>query len=225
MKAIIFAAGKGKRMWPLTKHTCKPMLQIHNVPILEYIFYCLPKEIDEAEVVVGYYAKHIQAHFGKEFRGKKIRYISQSKPKGTWDALCKANKYLNKEEKFLVLNADDLHSKLAIKKLCKLKNAILVSKHHNPSKFGVVKFDKDLNLLEIEEKPKKPKTNLVSVGVYVLTHDVFDCQQPEAFNGELFLPKVLNEYLSKVKIKVVKTDFWLPIGSPEEYIAAHQVLG
>ncbi len=224
MKAVIFAAGKGKRMLPLTKYTCKPMLRIHNCPILEYILNCLPKEVDEVIIVVGYYAKHILEYFGKEFAGKKIRHVVQKKPKGTWDALCKVKKYLNKDEKFLVLNADDLHSKEAIKKMLKFENAILVSKHHEPEKFGVVEFDIHNNLLKIDEKPKKPKTNFVSTGVYFLSPAIFKCKTPEAVGGELYLPKVLEEYLETEKVKVVETSFWVPVGNPQEYVNAHEMV-
>jgi glucose-1-phosphate thymidylyltransferase len=221
MKAVIFAAGKGERMLPLTLKTCKPMLRVHNIPILERILLSLPDKIDEVIIVVGYFQKQICEHFGDNFMQMKIRYVVQDRPQGTWDALCLVKEFLKEEINFLVLNADDLHSRLAMENLLKYENAILVAKHNSPEKFGVVGVDVNNNLQEIEEKPESPKSNLVSVGVYVLSPKIFACAAPEPINGELFLPRVLNEYCKIETVKVLATDFWVPIGNPQEYIQAH----
>ncbi len=143
---------------------------------------------------------------------------------GTWDALCLSKKYLKTEDKFLVLNADDMHNKNSIKKLIKYENAILISQHKTPEKFGVVEFDKNNILLNIEEKPKLPKSNFVSVGVYVLSPKIFKQKKPEPVNGEYYLPTVLNNYIKNENVKVVKSKKWVSIGTPEEYILAHELI-
>jgi NDP-sugar pyrophosphorylase family protein len=224
MKAVILAAGRGTRMMPLTKNVCKPMLYLHGQPIIAHILKSLPKRIDEVVIVVGYKHEQIREYFGSKYGRIKIRYILQRKPQGTWHALCLAKKFLKGEGKFLVLNADDIHDTKGIRELCKHQNAILVSTHREPKKCGVVKFDESFNLSEIEEKPDYPKSNLVSIGVYVLSPEIFKCKQPKRVKGELYLPTVLNDYLQMVSIKVVLVDSYITIGNPAEYISAHEVV-
>ncbi len=224
MKAVIFAAGLGKRMLPLTLKTCKPMLFVHNKPILEHILNALPKEINEVVLVVGYFGEQIKKYFGNKYKNIKIKYVKQEKLQGTWQALMLTKKYLAKQDRFLVLNADDVHDKKSLVKMLKHKNAILVNSHQNPEKFGVVEFDGENNLLNILEKPKFPKTNFVSVGVYVLSPKIFLESAPQPVNGEYFLPTVINKYLKHEVVKVVISDLWVSVGNVEEYVEAHKMV-
>jgi NDP-sugar pyrophosphorylase family protein len=224
MKAIIFAAGRGSRMQSLTKKICKPMLSLHGKPILEHVLNLLPKDIFEVAIVVGYRQELIKKYFKNKYRHLNIKYILQSEPKGTWQAICRAKNYLKDQEKFLALNADDLHSRQSIHDLCRQKNAILVSQHPNPERFGVVEFDNEYLLKKIEEKPQKPKGNFVSVGVYVFSQAIFECSDPKPKKGEYFLADVLKEYLKKEKVKVLLSKRWIPIGNPEELLRAHSLV-
>lgn len=75
MRAVILAAGEGKRMRPLTEKIPKPMLQVLGRPLLEHIFDSLPDAVDEVILGIGYLGGQIKAHFGSSFGGCKIRYV------------------------------------------------------------------------------------------------------------------------------------------------------
>lgn len=226
MKAVILAAGKGTRMLPLTKKVPKPMIGLHGKPILEHILENLPEKVSEIIIVIGNFSEQIQKHFGDNFKNKKIKYVFQEKTQGTWKALKLAKNFFDKveKEKFLLLNADDLQDKSALLELVNFKNGILACESLQPEKFGVIEHDQDGFLQKITEKPQNPKTNLVATGVYVFSTNIFECQDPVPQNGEYFLTNVLQEFLEKNKIKVVKTKFWLPIGSVEELVKAHDII-
>ena len=160
MQAVILAAGEGIRMRPLTIERPKPMLEIAGKPLLHHIFDILPREIKEVILVVGYRGNQIKEYFGNEFENKKIKYIWQKEKKGTAHALLLCRRYL--KNKFLLLYADDLHGKKGIQKCIKHDLAIIVSKAKNPERFGVVNIGRKNKIIRIEEKPKKPKSNLIS---------------------------------------------------------------
>lgn len=224
MKAVILAAGKGTRMLPLTKRLPKPMVTIHGKPILHHILDSLPENISECVVITGYLENKIKEYFGGKINGRKITYISQKVPNGTWQALKLAKEFVKEDKNFFLINADDLHGVKGLKELGSYENSILVSTSDHPERFGVVEVDKEGFLTNITEKPKNPSTNLVATGVYVLSPKIFDYKDPEPINGEYFLAGVFNEYKNMNKIKVVVSDFWLPLGTPEDVIKAHNIL-
>jgi NDP-sugar pyrophosphorylase family protein len=224
MKAVILASGKGKRMMPLTENTPKPMVKIHGKPILEYRLNVLPENISEIIMVTGHLEEQIHNYFGNKFNSKKITYLHQKDLGGTWQALKLAKNNLDNGESFLLLNSDDLQDKKSLQEIIKHKNALLVSTHDNPQKFGVVEVDDSGNILKVVEKPEHPKTNLVSTGVYVLQNNIFNYADPEPINGEYYLPSVFNNYLIDNKIKAVVTDNWTPLGTPEDVARAHDII-
>src|SRR5262249_28083308 len=111
MKVLIFAAGLGKRMQPLTFEKPKPLLEVAGKPLLERLFEILPEEIAEIILVVGYKADMIRKYFGEEWHGRPITYILQEEPLGTAHALELCRKHLAAGERFLLLFADDLYDK------------------------------------------------------------------------------------------------------------------
>ena len=100
MKAVILAAGEGKRMSPLTLQTPKPLLEVNGRPIIDYVLESFTPEIDEAIVVVKYLGGQIKKHIGKKYRGMSIRYVLGS-DKGNAYSFMAAEKYLKKESLFV----------------------------------------------------------------------------------------------------------------------------
>lgn len=224
MKAVILAAGEGGRMQPLTLKTPKPMLKIHGKPLLEYLLESLPKEIDEIIVVVGYLGDQIKKHFGGDFQGKKIRYVEQKEKLGTWKALELCKSLLGKGN-FLLLYADDLHSPLSLQRCIKRGSmCVLLEKAPNPERFGVVILNPDKSVKEIEEKPKHPKSNLISCGPYVLNEKIFDYPPEKHENGEYYIPESVSQMAKDYKVYGVESDWWLPIGYPEDLKSAEEFL-
>jgi dTDP-glucose pyrophosphorylase len=114
--------------------------------------------------------------------------------------------YLKDQEKFLALNADDLHSRQSIHDLCRQKNAILVSQHPNPERFGVVEFDENGKVLSIEEKPKIPKSKYAIPGIYIFDSRVIEiskCLKPSQRN-ELEIVDLHKAFMENGELDVIK---------------------
>ena len=107
MKAIILAAGEGTRMRPLTNDKPKPLVEVAGRPLLHHIVSVLPDEIDELVVVIGYHGQKIQDYCGDIFLGRRVRYVWQDTPHGTFHALTLCQQLLGDDERFLLLYADD----------------------------------------------------------------------------------------------------------------------
>jgi len=224
MQAVILAAGRGKRMLHLTDNVPKPMLKINGKPLLEHKLETLPKEIDEIIIVIGYRGECIMDYFGPEFKGKKIKYIFQKNNNGTGGALHLAKGMLN--DKFLVMNGDDLYHKQDLKKMFKHNFSILGYKVDDPSRYGAIKTDKGGNMIEVIENPKDAKYKLVNTGAFVLTKKFFeyDLIPKKAGDKELGLPQTLAQISKDHKIKVVKAKAWYPVGNPEDLEKAEKEL-
>lgn len=222
MQAVILAAGKGKRMGKLTQHANKDMLKIKGKTLLEYKIEALPKNIKNIVFVVGYYAEDIMNHFGKEFNGRKITYVFQPVLNGTGGALHAAKSVL--EDKFLVMMGDDLYNKKDIAAMLKHNLAILAKEVKDPSKFGVLKKDKKGHLVNIIEKPKNSRDNLVNAAIYMLNKKFFDYDLVPIGGGEFGLPQTMIQMKDKHKIKVQKATAWFPISSESDLIEAEKVI-
>ena len=126
MKAVILAAGEGKRLQPFTETMPKVMLPVANKPVLEYVFDAARNcGIDEIIVVVGYKKEVIMEYF-KNYKGIKITYVIQDKQLGTAHALLQAKKHL--DDSFIVLSGDNIIDNNIISKLIndKSKYSILI---------------------------------------------------------------------------------------------------
>lgn len=223
MRAVILAAGEGRRMRPLTEETPKSMLNILGKPLLERFLEVLPDEIDEIILVVGYKKEAIQDYFGDKFNGKKISYVFQKEQLGVAHALFLCKDLIKDGERFLYGYCDDLHSKKALEELIKYSLAALAMEHSDPKHFGVFEVDTSGNLLNIEEKPKNPKSNLVATGVYVLDSRIFDYDLvKDGEHGEYFITDNISRMAKDFDFKVVVADFWRPIAYPKDILAIEE---
>lgn len=216
MKCVVLAAGKGTRMLPLTLDTPKPLLEVAGRPLLEHIMEAFPEEVDEYILVVGYLGNKIQDYFGSEFNGKKISYVIQDEPMGTFHALSLARKNLKSGERFFVVHGDDLHGAESIRESLKHPRALIVSHAEDPRPYGVVRTNLAGQIIEIEEKPEKPKTNLVSTGLLLLDCEVFNYPPDVHSNGEYYLTSSLSQMLEKHPLYAVESSFWFPVSTPSD---------
>lgn len=222
MQAVILTAGRGKRMKHLTNSSNKNMLKVKGKPILKYKLDSLPKEIDELIFVVGYHGDDIKKQFGEKYKGRKISYVEQKRLNGTGGAIHKAKKLL--KGKFLVIYGDDLYSRKDIEELIKSDLAILAKEIKDVTRFGILITDKKGNLIEIKEKPKKSKSKLAAIGLFVLNKNFFKYKLVAIGGGEYGLPQTLATMAKDHPIKIVKAKHWHPIGNPDDIKIAEKVI-
>lgn len=224
MKAVIFAAGEGKRLHPLTLERPKPLVEVLGKPLIERIWEVLPDIIDEVVVVIGYKREMMRAFLGDEFMGKKVTYVEQIEPLGTAHALKICKPHLENEEKFLLMYADDLHGKEGVAKLVEHDMALLASFVDDPRNFGVVVPNEDGTIKNIEEKPEHPKSNLAVTGVYVLSPKIFEYEVSKTHKGEYYLTDMIERYLHDQPMRIVESTFWVPVAYPHDIKRAEEIL-
>ena len=218
MKVVILAAGKGTRMLPLTETRPKPMLKVVNKIILEHNLEQLDGLVEEVILVVGYLGDKIKNYFGNKFKNLKIRYVEQREQRGTGHALMMAKDKL--EDDFLVLGGDDLYFREDIKKVLNKRLCILVKEIPNPECFGVVDT-KGRKVIELVEKPKNPKGNLVNTSLYHLNKEVFEIELKETERGEFELTDYIKGILP---IDFVIAENWFPLTYPWNLLEVNEFL-
>lgn len=217
------AAGEGRRMRPLTLERPKPLVLVAGRPILEHIIDGLPREIDEIILVVGYMADMVKEYFGNAYEGRSIRYVHQWMPAGTAHALSMARPFLT-QGRFLLMNADDLHGTRALEEAVAYPLSILVARHEDPSRFGVIDLTSGNTLASIIEKPEHPATNLISTGAMVLDKRIFDFEAVRHESGEYYMTSPLNLFAHEHPITVVEQELWIPVGCPDDIAIAEERL-
>lgn len=223
MQCVILAAGLGKRMRPLTDDRPKPLVLVCGKPLLAHIIDALPPSVDEVILVVGYRGEMIRAVFGDAYGGRRLRYVTQQNPSGgTAEALFCARSYIT--GKFLVMYGDDIHGAEALAQVSVADHGMLAARSDTPERFGVLILNENGTLKAIIENPKDPPSNLVNIGGFVLTPEIFDFYPALSEKGEYFLTDSVTAYATKHPLRVVEQDAWIPIGRPEDVAKAEAIL-
>ena len=223
MRAIILAARRGVRMIPLTEHTPKPLLKVNNRALIDYTLDLLPKDVSEIIVVVNYLGDQVVDYLTKNYPDLKFRFVWQKDLAGTYKAVELAKEYVQ-GEKFLVLCSDDLYSKKAVANLIKYNLGTIVKEAEHPERFGVVALKNGNEIESFEEKPIHPKSNLVNTGVHLLDSRIFNYPPSPHANGEYYIVDAITKMSQDFVSIAVDTDFWLPIGYPEDLAKAEAAL-
>lgn len=226
MQAVIMAAGKGTRFNQITQTIPKPLIEVQGLPILERTLTNLPETIDEVIIVIGHLGEKIQKRFGSRFKNFKLTYVAQNQLSGTAAALWSAQTAL-RQEKFLVLNGDDLYSQTDLRKCLKEKLALAVYlyKAAEISSYHAVKEKKGYFAGLYQPTARQLQRGiLVVTGAYVLDCRIFDYEPVQLKSGEYGLPQTIAQMAKDQPVKLVKMNFWLPINSPENLKYAEKVL-
>lgn len=227
MKAVILAAGEGKRMWPLTSFRPKVMLPLVNLPILEHLIsQVISVGIREFILVVGHRGEVIREYFGDGHRWDiQIDYVSQEKQMGTADALRMAKGKL--PERFLVLNGDIVVLSGDIAKLIKSQRpAIAGILLDDVFGLGVLEVENS-RVIRIHEKEKEPSSHMVNAGLYYLDGSIFEAIASTATSsrGEYELTDSLQTLIDDgCELSLVEIDQWLDIAYPWSLLTANELL-
>jgi glucose-1-phosphate thymidylyltransferase len=223
-KAVILAAGEGKRLRPFTETMPKVMLPVANKPLLEYVFDAVRKSgIEEIIVVVGYKKEVIMEYF-KNYKNVKITYVTQDRQLGTAHALLQAKKYI--KDSFIVLAGDNIIDSSSIAKLLKDKSeySLLIEEHPHPSKYGVV-FVENRGIRRIVEKPKEDIGKYISTGIYKLPRSVFTDIEQCTSEGAHALSSIIQSLVDKGKhINTIFAKSWMDIVYPWDLISVNEVM-
>jgi len=213
LKAVILAAGEGRRCRPLTQTRSKVMLPVGNRPFMEHVIRALAANgIRDLYVVVGYQKERVMNHFedGIDF-GVTITYIEQSELLGTAHALRKAEPYM--DEEFLVVNGDNLVDSRAIKELISAagESVILAALRSHTGDYGVLTVEQQ-RVKAIIEKPGRPCAGILNTGAYKFRPAIFEelGRTPISERGSYELTETLSRMIEDGKeiMTVITKGIW-----------------
>lgn len=221
MHAVILAAGKSTRTYPLTLTRPKPLLQLAGTTILGHTLEQLEGLVDEVILVVGWKKEMIEEFVDSRRYPFPIRLVEQKEQKGTGHALQQARPFL--KDTFLVLTGDDIFFREDLKAMLKYDYAILGAEVPDPQNYGVIS-QKNSTLRSIDEKPKSPKSSLVNTGCFTLQPDVFSISLKPSERGELEATDYMTACAKTKRVSVVTAKNWFPIGYPWHLLEANEFL-
>ena len=241
MKGIILAGGKGTRLYPMTKVISKQLLPVYDKPMIYYplSILLLARIKDILIISTPEDTPLYERLLGDGSRiGVSITYKVQDKPRGLADAFILGADFIGDDSVCLILGDNIFYghdmTHVLRESIDKLSGATVFGYPvKKPKAFGVVEFDKDRNVISIEEKPEKPKSNFAVPGLYFYDNRVVEIAKnvKPSDRGEIEITSINNAYLEMGKLKVSllgRGTAWLDTGTPQgmlkaaEYVEAVQ---
>ena len=236
MKGIILTGGKGTRLHPASKAINKGLLPVYDKPMIYYplstlmlsgikdiLIISTPEDIGRFSDLLG----------DGSSLGIKLEYNVQKKPRGIADCFIIGEKFIDNQDICLILGDNIFYGnhfghilRETVAEVQKDRKSIIFGYNvQDPERFGVVEFDNMMNVLSIEEKPLKPKSNYAAVGLYYYPNSVVDIAkkiQPSS-RGEIEITSLNQEYLNQNKLKVKllgRGHTWVDTGTHDSLVDA-----
>ena len=233
MKGIILAGGAGSRLHPLTFSISKQLLPIYNKPMIYYPLSILMLAGIREVLIIS--TPHDLPNFEKllgngDDIGMKFQYAEQPSPDGLAHAFIIGEEFIGNDNVCLILG-DNIFYGQELPRIIRNAAALIEGANifgyyvHDPERYGVAEFDDQHNVLSIEEKPKKPKSNYAVVGLYFYDSQVVEIAKniKPSKRGELEITSINEEYLKRKQLKLFPLGrgiTWLDTGTHESLLEA-----
>lgn len=233
MKGIILAGGTGSRLYPLTKVTNKHLLPIGSFPMIHYPVTSLTKAgVTDIMVITGtsHMGNTIELLGSGEEYGCDLTFKVQDKPDGIAGALKLCRNFVG-QDKCVVILADNIFDADLSEPVNKFKDGeklcdLFFVKVPDPERYGVGVF-KQGRLLEVEEKPESPKSDLACIGIYMYTNEVFEAIESiqKSARGEYEISSVNNYFIDRgVCGYSILDGRWADAGTIEAYHKTNRLM-
>ena len=231
VKAILVAGGHGSRLYPFTKISQKTLLPLYERPVIDYALGTIRRAgIKNITIISNQFIGQIAKHVGSGLAGEQIHYVLEETPKGVANALNLARPH-NKDCRLLIYFSDNITTIELSDYVDSFRQAetnpgcILLSREEeNPNAFGVAKFDKNGNIVDIVEKPESPPSNIAIGGIYLYDEQFWSLMdQCETEYGEkLSITDVNRKYVenNSARLLNIGKETWVDCGTPDSLLDA-----